>query len=117
MSMSSLETDLWKQILREKRYDFTSLESADTFLLVQDRETFRKYFEAACKRIKYKRTAKALGKLWISFDHLRSFIKVVRGATLDQGDKGYINLIWSACFAVIQVSVLSVRCLTCLMAI
>jgi hypothetical protein len=117
MSMSSLETDLWKQILREKHYDFTSLGSEDALSLVQDRETFRKYFEAACKRIKYQRTTKALGKLWNSFDHMRSFIKVVRGATLEQGDKGYINLIWGACFAVIQVSFSSIWSLICLIVI
>lgn len=105
MLTSALATDRWEKILSRKKYDITSVGSDEALRLVNDRESFRDIFEKECDRINYKWAQRALGKLDNSFDHLESFILILGAATLDRGNKGYIGLIWGACFAVIHVSV------------
>ena len=103
MSTSAHATDRWTKILCQKRDLFERIGS-NALSLVNSRALFRDYFEAECKRLKEKSTQRLLGKLDNSFDHIDSFIRILENATLDKGEKGYIGLVWGACFAVIQVS-------------
>lgn len=107
MSTSTFATDRWTKILYQKRDLFGRIGSNDAIALVNSRASFRYYFEAECDRINEKWTQRALGKLDISFDHMESFIRILEDATLNQGSRGYIGLIWGACFSVIQVRILN----------
>lgn len=89
----------------QKRQSF-SLLGSNALALVTNQESFRTHFENVCWRLNEPRTQTLLGGIDCSFYHIDPFIQVINAATLNYNSSGYVNLIWGACFAVIEVCLL-----------